>query len=71
MGEVSSMKAQLYGIDVTFTLLAAMAVGLRFVARSKRVGNLGWDDHLCLISLIFTIANFALNAISESLIWER
>lgn len=66
MGHESSIKAQLYGIDVTFTLLAALAVGLRFVARSRRAGNLGWDDRLCLASLFFTIANFALNAISGS-----
>lgn len=65
------MKAQLYGIDATFTFLAALAVGLRFVARSRRVGNLGWDDQLCLISLFFTIANFALNAISGLSSCER
>lgn len=70
MGHAADMKAQLYGIDITFTLLAAMAVGLRFVARARTAGGYGWDDWLCLVSLGVTIANFAMNAISESSIRE-
>lgn len=66
MGNHSSIKAQLYGIDISFTLLAALAVGLRVIVRSRSAGNYGWDDHLCVISLVLTFANFTLNAISES-----
>lgn len=65
MGRASDMKAQLYGIDITFTVLAATAVVFRFVARSRVAGLYGWDDWLCLISLCVTFANFAMNAISK------
>jgi hypothetical protein len=65
MGNASNTKAQLYAIDITFTLLSALAVALRLVARSKRAGIYGWDDWLCVVSLVVTIVNFAMNTISE------
>lgn len=62
----SAMKLQLYGIDITFTLLAVIAVCLRFWARHWSAGSYGWDDWLVLASLFMVFVNFALNAVSKS-----
>lgn len=62
-----SIKAELYGIDVSFTLLAVLAVIFRFWARYRSSGNYGWDDWLVLVSLTLVFANFAMNTISECL----
>lgn len=61
----ASMKSQLYGIDISFTLLAVMAVGLRFWARARSAGSYGWDDWLVLVSVPLVFTNFAMNAISK------
>lgn len=58
-------KAELYGIDISFTLLAVMAVAMRFWARWRSLGKYGWDDWLVLISLFLVFINFALNAVSK------
>lgn len=59
------MKTELYGIDISFTILAVLAVCLRFWARYRSAGSYGWDDWLVLISLFMVFANFALNAVSK------
>lgn len=60
-----SMKSELYGIDISFTILGALAVGLRFWARHRSAGNYGWDDWLVLVSMFILFINFALNAVSK------
>lgn len=60
------MKSELYGIDISFTLLAVLCVFLRLWARHRSAGSYGWDDWLVLISMFIVWINFALNAVSES-----
>lgn len=60
-----SMKSRLYGIDISFTVLAAIAVVLRFWARHRSAGSHGWDDWLVVISVSILFISLALNAISE------
>ena len=59
----ASAKAELYGIDISFTVLAVIAVCLRFWARYRSAGNYGWDDWLVLVSMFIVFINFALNAV--------
>lgn len=61
------MKSELYGIDISFTLLAVLCVFLRFWARWRSTGSYGWDDWLVLTSMFMVWINFALNAVSEYL----
>lgn len=69
--EISSMKAELYGIDVSFTVLAVIAVGLRFLARHRSAGSHGWDDWLVLISMFILFANLAMNVVSKLSMWAQ
>ncbi|KAK5076367.1 hypothetical protein LTR64_006153 [Lithohypha guttulata] len=58
-----AMKAELYGIDITFTVLAVASVALRFWARHHSEAKCGWDDWLVLVSMFLVFINFALNAV--------
>ena len=62
-----SIKSELYGIDISFSLLATVCVGLRFWAHHLRASTAryGCDDLLVLISMFMVWINFALNAVSK------
>lgn len=47
-----SMKSHLYSIDISFTLLAVLAVIFRLWARYRSAGSYGWDDWLLVASLV-------------------
>jgi len=66
LSHVQTMRSGLYGIDISFTLLAVLCVCLRFWARHRSAGSYGWDDWLVLVAMVMVWINFALNAVSKS-----
>jgi hypothetical protein len=40
------------GLVVTFTALAFIAVCLRFFARVRLAINIGWEDHVMVVSMV-------------------
>ena len=60
------IRSQLYGIDISFTVLAVIAVALRFWARCRSAGSHGWDDWLVLLALCALFVSLGMNVISET-----
>lgn len=58
------MRPQVRKLSITFTVLAAVFVALRFLARSRRAARVGTDDWLILVSLVLLVGNLAMNLIS-------
>lgn len=58
-----SIKSNQYGIDISFTVLATLAVSLRYWARQRSAGSHGWDDCLVFLALCSLFVSMALNAI--------